>query len=157
MQLNLTDRVKLIIKEINYATLATISEDGEPWNTPVYFAYDNDYNIYWGSHINSQHSKNIRSTGKVFIVIYNTTVPPGTGEGVYIRATCSELSEADVIKDAYAIIKLRRKPLPYFPLKKLKGLSQVRLYKATPHDVWTNDIGKLRDGTTVDVRLKTTF
>lgn len=156
MQLNLTDRIKLIIKKINYATLATVSKEGEPWNTPVYFAYDKDYNIYWGSHTDSQHSKNIHSTGKVFIVVYDSTAPVGTGEGVYIRATCAELSKVEAIKAAYTVIVSRRQ-IPYFPLNKLHGINRIRLYKAVPQEVWTNDIGKLKDGTTIDVRLKTTF
>jgi general stress protein 26 len=76
---------KEIIEKIQYITIATVSKDGEPWNTPVYSAYDEDYNFYWISWKENQHSKNIAENNQVFSVIYDSTVPEGTGEGVYIR------------------------------------------------------------------------
>jgi len=38
---------------------------------------------------NGQHSKNIAENNRVFIVIYDSTVPEGDGEGVYIQAMAS--------------------------------------------------------------------
>lgn len=40
----LSQRAKEIIENILYITVATCSKDGQPWNTPVYCAYDEDYN-----------------------------------------------------------------------------------------------------------------
>ena len=39
---------KKIIEEIWYITIATASKNSIPWNSPVYFAYDEDYNFYAG-------------------------------------------------------------------------------------------------------------
>ncbi len=38
-----------IIKKIPYITLATVSEEGQPWNSPLWSAFDKDLNFYWAS------------------------------------------------------------------------------------------------------------
>ncbi len=53
-------RAAEIIKDIKYITIASVSDDGQPWNTPVYSAFDKDLNFYWFSDKNSQHSQNVR-------------------------------------------------------------------------------------------------
>lgn len=67
------ERAKEIIKEILYITIATTSREGQPWNSPVYSAFDESYNFYWASDQNGQHSKNIAENNKIFIVIYDST------------------------------------------------------------------------------------
>jgi uncharacterized protein YhbP (UPF0306 family) len=61
----LNKRAKEIIELILYITIATVSKDGTPWNSPVYSAFDEDYNFYWASDQNGQHSKNIAENDKV--------------------------------------------------------------------------------------------
>ena len=41
------ERVKTILTQIEYVTLATSSPDGDPWNTPVYAAFDEAYTFFW--------------------------------------------------------------------------------------------------------------
>ena len=65
---DLNKRAKEIIAEIMYVTIASVTEDGMPWNSPVFSAYDDDYNFYWGTHKDSQKAKNIRSNKNVFLV-----------------------------------------------------------------------------------------
>jgi nitroimidazol reductase NimA-like FMN-containing flavoprotein (pyridoxamine 5'-phosphate oxidase superfamily) len=149
-------RAKAVIKHITYATLSTVSADGEPWNTPVYFAYDEHYNLYWGSHTGSQHSRNIQANGKVFIVIYNSTVAPGQGEGVYITATAHELTDAGDITFAHNLIQERRNPIPYWKMEQVQGKVPIRLYKATPQAVWMNDEGSV-NGNYIDTRTEVTL
>jgi uncharacterized protein YhbP (UPF0306 family) len=48
--------------------LATISE-GNPWICSVYFAIDDDMNIYWTSAKNRQHSREIMSNPKVAVTV----------------------------------------------------------------------------------------
>ena len=40
------ERAHKIIKKILHLTIATCSKDGAPWNSPVYSAFDEDYNFY---------------------------------------------------------------------------------------------------------------
>src|ERR1051325_2353833 len=92
-------RAKEIIEQILYITIATASKVGTPWNSPVYSAFDEDYNFYWISDQNGQHSKNIDENDKVFIVIYDSTVPESTGEGVYIQAKARRLEYPEDIEN----------------------------------------------------------
>ena len=54
-----------IIKKIIYITLATASQDGQPWNSPLYSGFDKDLNFYWASDHNSVHSSNIKTNNNV--------------------------------------------------------------------------------------------
>src|SRR3989338_5698506 len=60
----LVAQAKEVIHKIIYLTLATCSNKGEPWNSPLYTAFDKNYNFYWASWIKNQHSQNIRENGK---------------------------------------------------------------------------------------------
>lgn len=151
MQLEAADKLRAITKQINYATLATVTATGEPWNTPVYFASDDELTIYWGSHVNSQHSKNVRENGQAFIVIYNSTVLPGTGEGVYIKARCEMIEDPADIARAYELIQKRRLPIPYWDMSAIEGGNSIGLFRATPEKIWMND-GSEVDGTYIDIR-----
>ena len=42
-------RAKEILAKIQYATVATITPEGKPWNSPVAHELDKDNNIYWFS------------------------------------------------------------------------------------------------------------
>lgn len=124
-----------IIKKIQYATLATVTPEGLPWNSPVKHEYDDELNIYWFSDKSNQHSKNVRSNGKVFIVIYDSTVPEGEGEGVYIQAHVTELTDPEEIS---AVRRIKKGP-DYDAPDDFIGSAIRRVYKAIPEKVWLND------------------
>jgi uncharacterized protein YhbP (UPF0306 family) len=142
-----------IIKRTEYATLATVDQKGYPWNAPVYCAFDQNYNFYWGSHKDSQHSINIRENGRVFLAIYNSTVAPGQGEGVYIQAACTEIDDPTAITAAHTLIQDRRAPIPYWKLEQFTDEdSPIRLYKATLEHIWINGEGSI-NSTYIDTRV----
>jgi nitroimidazol reductase NimA-like FMN-containing flavoprotein (pyridoxamine 5'-phosphate oxidase superfamily) len=139
-----------IIEKITYITIATVDEGGQPWNTPVFGAYDEQYNFYWGSSRESQHSHNIKNNSKVFIVIYDSTVPAGAGEGVYIQANATELNDPSEIKTAHRHLQGRR-PEPYWKLEYFNMRSPISLYRAVPSGFWMNS-GKKTNGVYEDIR-----
>ena len=55
----LTIQARSSIADILYITIASVDKDGNPWNTPVYSAYDDNYVFYWISDKKNIHSKNI--------------------------------------------------------------------------------------------------
>lgn len=134
-------RAKEILEKIIYATLATVTDEGKPWNSPVRHVYDDDLNIYWFSDKENQHSKNVRSNGEVFIVIYDSTVPEGDGEGVYLQCTVTELTDPDEIRKARRIKKERDMD----DADEFLGNAIRRVYKAEPRCVWMND-AEIDDG-----------
>ncbi len=148
-------RAKEIIADIIYLTLATVSAEGEPWNSPVYSAYDKNYNFYWSSASMAQHSVNIKANGQVFTVIYASKAPEGTGEGVYIKGRAEELEKEKEIGEALALLYGRKnKPAPLavdFMVPNLR-----RVYKLVPEQVWMNSDEKDGDyhvDTRIEVKL----
>jgi len=131
-----TYRAKEIIDKIAYATIATSSPDGQPWNSPVYYNHDEKMNIYWVSDKNGQHSKNIKENSRVFIVLYDSTATEGEGVGVYIQAVASQVT------DPKEILKVRRiKKGSHFQQSPddFLGDSIRYMYKAVPEKIWLNE------------------
>lgn len=151
---SLTDRAKEIIEKILYITIATCGKDGRPWNSPVYSAFDENYNFYWASDQNGQHSKNIAENNKVFMVIYDSTVPEGTGEGVYIQAKAYMLTDQKEIEFALGYLdgRVNKKKDPKTRVAQFQGDKPRRVYKAVPEKVWMNDVGEVK-GNYIDKRV----
>ena len=147
--MNNTEKAKQIIEKIIYITLATCSKDGQSWNSPVFAFHDESSNFYWASWIKNQHSKNIRENPHVFIVIYDSTAPEGTGKGVYIKAKAYELNEQHVIEQA---LSYRNKKV-IREAKAFMGDYPRRIYKAVPEKVWINGNGEV-NGNDVDIRME---
>jgi len=71
--------------------LGTADESGRPWVSPVYFAPGEYSNFYWVSLPDAQHSRNLAGRPEVSIVVFDSGVPIGTGQGVYMSARAEEL------------------------------------------------------------------
>jgi len=150
-------RAKEIIEKIIYITIASVTPEGKPWNSPVYSAYDKDsYTFYWVSPRATQHSKNIAENPDVFLAIYNSTVPEGTGEGVYVQAQASVVTDPKEMARAIYLLYTRKKKV----LKDIScflDLRPRRIYKAVPEKVWLNSTERIGDedcDTRVEIKLK---
>ena len=152
MEEKFLNRAKSIIEKILYITIATASKDGQPWNSPVYSAYDDNYNFFWASDQKGQHSKNIRENNNIFIVIYDSTVPEGAGEGVYIKAKAHELTDEKEIAHALSCLDGRVGKKSHSPQQFMKDMPR-RVYKAVPEKAWVNDEGDI-NGNYIDIRIK---
>jgi nitroimidazol reductase NimA-like FMN-containing flavoprotein (pyridoxamine 5'-phosphate oxidase superfamily) len=69
--------------------LGTADEAGLPWVTPVWFAPNGYREFLWVSDPERRHSWNLAVRPQVSIVIFDSTVPIGTGQAVY-RAVASD-------------------------------------------------------------------
>lgn len=147
-----SDKARDIIKEVIYITLATSSMDGQPWNSPVYSAFDESYNFYWVSDKNAQHSKNITNNAQVFIVIYNSTAKEGTGGGVYIKAKAQEILDEKDIEAALSLLYARKNKAPR-EVKEFLGEYPRRVYKATPEFTWINGSADV-NGNYIDTKIE---
>ena len=145
-------QVKAIIEKIPYITIASLSQEGEVWNAPVFTAYDKDFNFYWGSYQDSQHSKNIRFNKNIFLVIYDSSVVPGSGAGVYMRAKGIELSDSNEIEFVHKLL-WDRHVVPYWKIEQVQPGKPIKLYKAVPEKVWTSGEGQA-DGHYIDTRVE---
>jgi hypothetical protein len=73
-----------------YMVLATADESGRPWASPVYFAHANYREFFWISSPQATHSRNIRVRPQVGLVIFDSQVGIGSGQGVYVAGTADE-------------------------------------------------------------------
>ncbi len=143
---------KQILSEIMYITIATVSKDGQPWNTPVYSSFDEDYNFFWISSPLSQHSQNIKENNNIFLTVYNSTASEGTGRGVYVKAKAFELNDPVEIEEALKYI-YGRKDKPPRPTDDFMNHNPRRVYKATPEQFWINTDEKV-EGHHIDKRVE---
>jgi len=150
---NLREKAKRIIEKILYITIATSTKDGKPWNSPVYSAFDQKYNFYWASWRENQHSKNIKENNNIFLAIYDSTVPEGTGEGVYIQAKAYVLTDENEILNALEILDKRVGKTKERNASEFLGEYPRRVYKAVPEKVWMNDVGEI-NGNYIDKRIE---
>ena len=152
---SLTEKAKRIIQKILYITIATCSRNGQPWNSPVYSAFDENYNFYWASWKENQHSENIEENNRVFLTIYDSTVAEGTGEGVYIQAKAVMLADPKEIEHALIYLdgRINKKKDSKTRIAEFQGDKPRRIYKAVPEKVWMNDVGEV-NGNYIDKRVE---
>ena len=87
---------RTIMDSIMYMVLGTADDVGSPWTSPVYFASKRYKEFYWMSSPDVTHSRNILVRPQISIVIFDSRVPAGMGQAVYMSAIAEELAGADL-------------------------------------------------------------
>jgi nitroimidazol reductase NimA-like FMN-containing flavoprotein (pyridoxamine 5'-phosphate oxidase superfamily) len=84
-----------IIDANRYMTLATADGDGRPWASPVWYAHQGYTDFLWVSRPEARHSRNLASRPELAMVIFDSTVPEGGAQAVYVEALAEELVGAE--------------------------------------------------------------
>ena len=150
------EKAKKILEDNIYCVIASSTKDGKPWISPVFYGYDDEYNIYWISDKDARHSNLIRNNPQVSIVIFNSQAPEGEGDGVYFQAMVEEINDPEEAEKAYAIRDKRAK-VAEFKVKKVEevtGNGQWRVYKAIPYSVSKLGKGEYVNDQYVDKRYE---
>jgi Pyridoxamine 5'-phosphate oxidase len=90
-----SDRVataRAIIDANLYLVLGTADERGRPWVSPVYYAHVDYREFLWVSRPETLHSNNLVARPQISLVIFDSSVPIGTGQGVYVAAAAEEVT-----------------------------------------------------------------
>jgi hypothetical protein len=85
-----------IVDGNDYLTLATADAVGTPWASPVWFAHESYSTFVWISRPTARHSQNLAVRPEVAIVVFDSTVRPGEGRGVYLDAVAGPVDDADL-------------------------------------------------------------
>lgn len=85
-----------LIEANMYMTIATADGDGRPWVSPVWFAAASEREFLWVSAPEARHSRNIAVRPEVAIVIFDSAVPVGAAEALYVEAVAEQLADDDV-------------------------------------------------------------
>lgn len=103
----------------------------------MYAAFDEAYTFFWVSAKYARHSQNIRANNRIAIVVYDSTVLPGTGKGGYIEARTYELTDEQGCREALACLQSRGWEHPP-SVDMVAGATLRGVYKAVPEKIWIN-------------------
>ena len=148
------DRAKELLSAVKHAAMATVNVDGTPHNTPFMFMHDADLkHVYWGSHPESEHSKNVLRTGEIYVVVYDA-VERG---GLFLRAVNGHSLEDEELETALWIHNQVRKSRGQDELTEsfYTGDSPQRMWSAEITGYWVNGSVRGEDGHIIrDVRTE---
>lgn len=161
-KLNDTEYVKLankkakrIIKENIFMSLATCDKKHIPWDSPVRYYLDKNYNFYFVSSKYSKHMRNIESNPNVAFSIFDSRARGDDIDGVQVKAKAKVLGRLEllkVVKIIYAILEYSVKTPSV--IKQYKGISVMRLVKISPLEIYKYDTrSKPGEDTRVKVEL----
>jgi nitroimidazol reductase NimA-like FMN-containing flavoprotein (pyridoxamine 5'-phosphate oxidase superfamily) len=135
------DIAREILDSGSYVVLATADAHGVPWASPVWFATEDHTHLYWVSHPGAHHSHNIAVRPRIAMVVFDSTVAPGRGQGVYMTATAEQLSDPAAVEHGIALFS--RQSLhdggQEWGVESVTGGARLRLYRARTHQVWILD------------------
>jgi len=139
-QQDLTAIARSIIDSNMYMVIGTADESGQPWVSPVYYAAAGYKEFYWVSSPEVRHSRNIAIRPQVSIVIFDSQVPIGTGQGVYMSAKAEELTGADLDQgiEIFSLSSLAHGGSKW-KLEDVGVSTLYRLYRATALEHWVRD------------------
>ena len=87
---------RAIIDENRYMTLGTADTTGRPWVSPVWYAPEAYREFFWVSYPDARHSRNVAARPEIAIVIFDSRVPVGSGQGVYMSAVAEQVADAEL-------------------------------------------------------------
>ena len=119
------------LKEAKLMQLAT-SIDNQPWVCSVWFAEDEDLNIYWFSSTTRRHSEEVLKNNKVVGVIALPQTPKDPPRGLQFQGVAELLTKQDNIDKAISVYQDR-----IFPKEKIDELMEDdekphKFYKVKP-------------------------
>ena len=131
----LNDLARTIIDSNRYMALGTADPDGHPWVSPVWFASEDYERFHWVSSPDSRHSRNIAARPEVAIVTFDSTVPVGGAQAVYMSARAEELTGTDLEPGIEVFGRLSEADVGRrWGLDDVQPPSLFRLYRATVHE-----------------------
>jgi hypothetical protein len=110
MTLDVSEReamARVIVDGNSYMTLGTADADGLPWASPVWYAPASYREFFWVSKPGARHSQNIAVRPEIGIVIFDSTVPIGTGKAVYMAARAEQITTPDQLERGTAVFSAR--------------------------------------------------
>jgi hypothetical protein len=125
---DLNAMARRVIDANHYMTLATTDPDGRPRLSPVYYTPARYSDFYWVSAPGAQHSLNLAERPETEIVIFDSSAPANRGEGVYLRATVTEVPDDQLDLVAAEAFRPAAGARPFTPGELRDGA--LRLYVA---------------------------
>lgn len=135
------DLAREILDHGSYVVLATADADGMPWASPVWFAMADYSELFWVSSPDARHSQNVAARPQIAMVVFDSTVAPGSGQAVYMTATAEQVTDATAVERGIAVFSSESVSagLSAFGVHQVSGEARLRLYRAELHEYWILD------------------
>lgn len=93
-----------------FCCVATTDDSGV-WCSPVYFAWDEAFSLYFISQKSSRHMRNLEKDARVSVSIYSTAqFHSGDVAGIQLSGIAKILTEISEVNKAYSIYYSRKHP-----------------------------------------------
>jgi Pyridoxamine 5'-phosphate oxidase len=133
----LADGVRSVVDANRYMVLGTADEAGYPWVTPVWFASEDYRSFHWVSSPDAKHSRHLAGRPEVAIAIFDSSVPVGGAQAVYMKGEAEELTGAALEQGLEVFDRVSRQDHGRgFGLDDVQGSALFRLYRATVSEHW---------------------
>ena len=131
---------RAIVDDNRYMVLGTADASGKPWATPVYYAPDGYRVFYWVSALERTHSRNVADRPDIAIVIFDSQVPIGEGQAVYMAAVGAELTGDELARgiEIFSRVSASHGAKPW-TLEDVRPPAALRLFRATVAQHWVLD------------------
>jgi uncharacterized protein YhbP (UPF0306 family) len=137
MDPELADHVRRVIDANRYMALGTADEAGNPWVSPVWFASEDYRHFHWISSPDAKHSRNLAAHPEVAIAIFDSSVPVGGAQAVYMKGVAKELTGAELEQGLQVFDRVSRQDIGRaFGFDDVQGSALFRLYRATVLEHW---------------------
>jgi uncharacterized protein YhbP (UPF0306 family) len=137
MPSELADVARSVIDANRYMALGTADEAGHPWVSPVWFASEDYRNFHWLSSPDAKHSRNLAARPEVAIAIFDSSVPVGGAQAVYMKGLAMELTGAELEQGLEVYDRVSREDVGRaFGLDDVQGSALFRLFRATVSEHW---------------------
>ena len=142
-----------ILVENLYATVATCSPSGEPWASPVYYSLDRKCRLFWASAVDAVHSRFLMDNPRAFVCIYDSTAPPRTATGLYLRGRAEPVLDDGVDRIVARHFERVGEQTAMTGASYLAD-SPERVFRFTPAELWVLGQPEKKDGHLIDRRVE---
>jgi len=123
------DRVaREVLDGIRYLVLGTVDEDGTPRTSPVFFTPHGYEDLYWVSHPETHHGHNLARDHRVSGVVFDSSLPPGQSDAVYVTGTAREIAGDELAEHLPVAFDPERRGGTRFTAEQVVGSADLRLW-----------------------------
>lgn len=122
---------RAIIDANVYMTLGTADAAGRPWASPVFYAAWEYREFYWMSSLEATQCRNIVVRPEVSIVIFDSQIPVGSGQAVYMSAIAGPVPDDEIPRGVEIYPGPADRDARPITAEKVRPPSLYRLYRAT--------------------------
>jgi uncharacterized pyridoxamine 5'-phosphate oxidase family protein len=98
------DKVRKFLEKHSMGVLSTVSEDGKPWGSAIYFVTDDDFNFYFVTRVNTLQHQNMNYLPVAAITVADSD----SQQTVQVMGAISRVSTSDMVDIVFnKLVKIR--------------------------------------------------